>query len=334
LAEPVESFQISRALADLQGCDAGILATSTLHLVWDLFSLLTREPITIFMDAGAYAVTRWGVQRAAMRGAKVCVFPHRDTGALERAVASAAQGRAPVIVTDGFCPKCGRVAPLKDLLSLARRRRGMLVADDTQALGILGEAPNAQMRYGRGGGGSLRWSGLHAPEALVFCSLAKGFGVPIAVLAGNRPWVRKFEESSLTRMHCSPPSTAALRATEHALECNRRDGSARRGRLLALVQRFRRGLSAVGVSMGHWLFPVQTIQPSPGISAPTLHRRLAESGVKAVLHRDENGSPRVSFIVTAAHTVTEIDDAVSTINAVLPNLETSKEVKCEELVYQ
>ena len=82
----------------------------------------------------------------------------------------------------------------------------LLVADDTQALGILGHSPDARMPYGHGGGGSLRWSGIGGPEALVFASLAKGFGVPIAVLAGSRARIREFEEKSLTRVHCSPPS--------------------------------------------------------------------------------------------------------------------------------
>jgi 8-amino-7-oxononanoate synthase len=330
LAEP---FQISRALAHLQGCEAGILAASTLHLAWDLFGLLTKKPIAIFMDAGVYPISRWGVQRAAMRGARVSVFPHHDATALERALTAAREGRTPLIVTDGFCPSCGRVAPLGEYLALARNWGGLLVADDTQALGVLGHSPSAQMPFGYGGGGSLRWSGTSGPEALVFASLAKGFGAPIAVLAGSRERVRDYEGKSLTRVHCSPPSIATLRATEHALACNRREGDARRSTLLTLVQRFRRGLSVVGVATGHGLFPVQTIQSSPGMSAPTLHRRLAERGVRAVLHRGENGSPRVSFLLTARHTPDEIDAAASTINAVLPKPVTSKEIYREEPVY-
>ena len=69
LVEPLSARAIARALADLQGCEAAILAPSTLHLAWDLFGLLAEKPITILMDAGAYSITRWGVQRAAMRGA-------------------------------------------------------------------------------------------------------------------------------------------------------------------------------------------------------------------------------------------------------------------------
>lgn len=315
LAEPVEARQIALALAGMMDCEAATLATSTLHLAWDFFGLLAEKPITIFMDAETYPITRWGVQRAAMRGAAVRVFPHHDAAALGRELAAAPPGRAPVIVTDGFCPGCGRVAPLGEYLALARRRGGLLVADDTQALGILGHTPSARMPYGGGGGGSLRWSGISGPEILVFSSLAKGFGVPLAVLAGSGAWIRKFKENSLTRVHCSPPSTAVLRAAEQALLCNRRDGDPRRGRLLELVRRFRRRARAADLAIGRGQFPVQTIRSAPGMPAPALHQRLAERGLRAVLHRGENDSPRLSFLITSDHTSAEIDTAVSLIAA-------------------
>lgn len=335
LIEPIEALQISQALGELQGCEAATLATSTLHLALGLFDLLAKTPIALFMDAGTYPITRWGVQRAAMRGVPVRTFPHYDATALKGSLSATPRGRVPLVVTDGFCPGCGRVAPFADYLELAGSRGGMLVADDTQALGILGHEPSAAMPYGKGGGGSLIWSGLKNPDVLVYSSLAKGLGVPVAVLAGSRAWIREYEENSLTRVHCSQPSAAILRAAEHAIACNRREGDARRGRLLDLVGRFRRGLRAVGMTIGRGLFPVQTIRScAQGIPASALHRRLAEDGVRAVLNRGENGIPLVSFLLTATHTAAQIDAAVSAIAAassLLPT--TSKEVIHEKPIY-
>jgi 8-amino-7-oxononanoate synthase len=322
LGEPLETGAIARALADLLGAEAAVLGASTFHLAWDVFGLLAENPITIFMDAGAYPITRWGVQRAAMRGAVVRTFRHQDMSALGEAFADGPRGRTPVIVTDGCCPGCGRVAPLAEQLLMARRHRGMLVVDDTQALGLLGRQPDGTMPYGRGGGGSLRWSGATGPEVIVLGSLAKSFGAPLAVLAGSRAFVRRFEERSLTRVHCSPPSTAALRAAEHALLGNRGEGESRRRRLLDLVRRFRRGLRAAGLAVSGGVFPVQSIRPGTGMPAPLLHRRLAERGLRAVLHQGEDNQPRVSFFITSGHTRAEIDAAVSCIAgaAIPPNI--------------
>ncbi|MGB8466860.1 MAG: aminotransferase class I/II-fold pyridoxal phosphate-dependent enzyme [Terrimicrobiaceae bacterium] len=318
LVEPAEAREIGRSLAELQGCEAATLATSTLHLAWDLFDLLAQTPITLFMDAGAYPISRWGAQRAAMRGALVQTFPHHDAAALGRALSAAPRGRVPVIVTDGFCPSCGRVAPLADYLALAQRRGGMLVADDTQALGILGQTPSVRMPYGQGGGGSLRWSGLHAPEALVFSSLAKGFGVPIAVLAGSRAWIRRYEEKSLTRVHCSPPSVATLRAAEHAVEMNRTWGDILRHRLALLVRRFREGLRALGLSASGGLFPIQTLVLPPRVDAEYLHRDLENRGLRTVLRAGrKHAPPQLTFLLTAAQSQSAVQRAVETIDHAL-----------------
>jgi 8-amino-7-oxononanoate synthase len=318
LVEPAPGIQIERALAELQGCEAAILGTSTLHLAWDLFGLLTEKPVTIFMDAGVYPITRWGVQRAAMRGAAVRAFPHYDPNALARKLAAASSNRRPVIVTDGFCPNCGRVAPLAEYFALARRGAGLLVVDDTQALGVLGHSPSAAMPYGRGGGGSLRWSGIGGPQTLVFNSLAKGFGAPLAALAASAAWIRKFREKSLTRVHCSPPSIAALRAAEHALALNHARGDALRSRLASAVLHFRRRLREVGLAAEQWLFPVQTLAQVRGPEASALHERLLGAGVAAVLHQgDQTRAARISFIINRRHRFEEIDAAVSFIATAL-----------------
>jgi 8-amino-7-oxononanoate synthase len=334
-AEAPEVSNISCALAELQGCEAATLGTSTLHLAWDLFALLTNEPSTIFMDAGVYPITRWGVQRAIMRGAAVRTFPHHNARALQRVLGAEPPDRRPIVVTDGFCPNCGHVAPLADYLWLARSRGGLLIADDTQALGILGHSPSVAMPYGRGGGGSLRWSRITGPDALVFSSLAKGFGVPLAVLAASRAWIQKFKNGSLTRVHCSPPSIAVLRAAERALACNRREGDARREKLLGLVRRFQSGLSAIGIAASGSFFPIQSIRTARGTPATVLHERLAKRGAHTVLHGGRQGLPRISFLLTSRHTAGQIDAAVLAIaETSVRQTSRSKEVVYEKCVHR
>jgi len=266
------------------------------------------------MDAGVYPIARWGAQHAAMGGAAVRVFPHHDAAALRRELAAAPRGRAPMIVTDGFCANCGHVAPLGEYLELARHWGGWLVADDTQALGVLGHSPNARRPYGHGGGGSLRWSGVSGPDVLVFNSLAKGFGVPMAVLAGSNARVRQFEERSLTRVHCSPPSAAAFRAAQHAIELNRSWGDALRRRLAHLVRSFREGLRGLGISARGGGFPIQTLVLPPRVDAELLHRDLEERGLRTVLQAGRNDArPRLTLLLTARQPRSAIKLAVAMI---------------------
>ena len=75
---PPGTSTAAQQLAALIGCEQATLAPSTLHLFWDFFAVLSAQPLTIFLDAEVYAVARWGVERAAARGARVYTFRHHD----------------------------------------------------------------------------------------------------------------------------------------------------------------------------------------------------------------------------------------------------------------
>src|SRR5262249_55772568 len=168
LVEPPGADALAAELADLQGCEAATLLPSTLHLFWDLFRVIAGEQTAILCDAGSYPIARWGAERMAGLGRPIRTFPHHDVAALARLVRRLARaGRGPIIVGDGYCPSCGKPAPVAAYAELARRADGHLVLDDTQAMGILGESPCSANPYGTGGGGSLRWHGTFGPHIVV-----------------------------------------------------------------------------------------------------------------------------------------------------------------------
>lgn len=312
LAPPPRARQVAQGLAALQGCESATLAPSTLHLFWDLFGMLAGERVAIYPDAGVYPIAQWGVERAAARGVPVRRFPHHDVEALRRQLKRYARhGSWPLVVADGFCPACGRPAPIAGYLESVRRFGGYLILDDTQALGILGHTPDPGAPYGRGGGGSLRWSKVGGPDLLLVSSLAKGFGAPVAALSGSRDLISRFEARSETQMHTSPPSVAVIHAAEHALALNREHGDELRLRLARLVGYFRQRLAKEGMSANGGLFPVQTIAPIPGLDAASLYTRLLRAGVRMVLQSGRNGhDARCSFLITTLHQPRDLDLAV------------------------
>jgi 8-amino-7-oxononanoate synthase len=316
LHTPAGAATVAAELAMLQGIDAATLATSTLHVFWDLFGMLGGDrKVAIHIDAGAYPVARWGVERAACRGAEVHEFGHHDADGLARSArAAAGRGCRPIVVADGICPACGRTAPLPRYVDVARRHGGHLVIDDTQALGVLGEAPGPLAPYGHGGGGAARWHAIAGPELIVVSSLAKGFGVPLAALTGTREFVASFEARSQTRVHSSPPSVANLRGAEHALALNRAVGDSLRLRLARRVMHFRARIAELGLRTLGGLFPMQTLSLSPMLDATVLHRRLLDRRVAAVLHRPRSTSPPLlSLLITARHRFAEIDAAIDAL---------------------
>src|SRR5437588_733092 len=147
------------------------------------------------------------------------------------------------------------------------------------------------------GGGSLRFHAIEGPHLIVIASLAKGFGVPLAVLAGARSEVERFAARSATQMHSSPPSIAALRAAERALALNRSEGAARRARLARLVLLFRAELAEAGIPVSGGIFPVQALPAMPARHAVAAQTELARRGVRAVAQRLTRGRGRLCFLL-------------------------------------
>ena len=304
LQPPLRSAAIADEFAALVGCERATPVASTLHLFWDLFGLLARDRVRIYMDEGCYAIARWGVERAAARGVPVREFPHRDVTALRDLIEQDRHARCrPIVVADGYCPTCEGAAPVKEFVQCIAPHHGYVVLDDTQALGVLGKQ----------GGGSLRWQDVKSPHVIVGSSLAKGFGAPMAMLAGSASLIRHFEAESDTRVHCSPPSIAALHAAEQALDVNRRYGDRLRRYLVQLVRRLQAGLQAIGLAADGGLFPVQTLRPA-GVAAEVLRGRLLRLGIRTiVVQRCREVGARVAFLITALHRRSDIDMAVKAI---------------------
>ena len=316
LGLPGPAHVVAGGLADLVWCDRATLARSTVHAFIDLIPMLAGQGSAIFVDAGAYPIGQWGVERAVGRGVPARRFAHHDVAALRASMRDrSVAGRRPLVLTDGVCPGCGDLAPLRSYLEAAQAAGGLLVVDDTQALGVLGRDPSAAAPYGRGGGGSLPFAGLRSQHVVVVASLAKGLGAPIAVVAASRPLVRLFEDSSQTRAHCSPPSAADLHAAAAALRANRYRGDRLRRTLWLRVQRFRRLLAGTGLRTADSSFPVQAVFLAGG-EAARLHRHLLGHGIRTVLQaRGCRSEAAVVFVITAAHTPSDIDRTADALAA-------------------
>jgi 8-amino-7-oxononanoate synthase len=312
LGVPARARRLAERLASVQGLEGATLAPSTLHVFWDLFAMPTARSWTLFVDGGAYAVARWGAERAAGRGTPVRRFTHYDPVSLRRSLSEAPDARRPVVVADGACAGCGRIAPLSDLVAGVDGRGGLVVLDDTQALGLLGRTPSAHAPYGTGGGGSARLHATGARRVVVVASMAKGFGVPMAALSGPRDLVSAFEAEAESRVHCSPVSFADVAAAEHALDVNEWSGDARRARLAHLVMRFRAGIGAHRLeTVG--LFPVQGVAAEDD-DPVELQQHLMARGHRTVLHRPAcRDAVRTSVVIRAAHTPEQIDDVIDAI---------------------
>jgi len=310
LESPPGAEELESGLAALTGCEAALLATSTLHAFFDLFAALAGPRTTVLIDHSAYPISGWAVRRAGAH-TRVRFFPPCDFEALHWLLRRSS-GFRPLVVTDGVAPISGVPAPLAAYSKLAAMYGGFVVVDDTQALGILGSSPGGCPPYGRGGGGSLQHAGIRSNEVIIVSSLAKALGVPVAMIGGSRSIVDRLRSSGLMRKHASPPSVAVISAGIQALEANRRDGDRLRNKLARSVARFRKGLIRTGIAANGTLFPVQPLHLHRGQAFP-VYGMLLRQGIRAVLQRNAAGSAQISFLLTARHSSEDIDEVLAAL---------------------
>lgn len=318
LEEPPGAQNLAHELAELMGADAGLLYPSTLHLFRDAFQIAAPSSALLLFDAAAYPIARWGAERNELAGTPVETFPHHDVEVLERRARKARRtGQRPVIVTDGLCASCGRVAPLPALARIAADAGGQLVLDDTQAVGVLGETPTPETPLGTAGGGSLRWFGLHSSNIICGASLAKAFGSPLAVLAGSSGFVKRAMGDGETRIHTSPPSVADILAAKHALLISAARGDALRARIVQLVERLWAGARRLGLQLRSLLpVPMQTIAMPSVQAARTAMAALDASGIRALITRScRHKEPGLTVLITARHSPADIDRLVAALAA-------------------
>lgn len=309
LEEPLAAGKIAQAIARQQYQESGMLYPSTLHLFWDLFNWLVRQPVVIFYDRDAYPIALQILQRhLCQRKVSSYGFSHRHPEAL-RAMLNryTRKGRRPVIISDGWCTQCGRVLPLREYTRWLAPYNGLLILDDTQALGILGYRKRAAQQFGAGGGGTTPWLRLSYRNVISGSSLAKGFGVPAAALCGPAKWVRAIREVSFTRMHCSPISMAAMAALLRVIERNPIEGEVRRQQLQRRILQFRKGLRTLLPDNDRNIFPVQQLFSPQAGDLNRVHQHLHKRGIRAVLTRGHDHGTALTFLLRADHSRQDID---------------------------
>ena len=295
LQEPAGARQLATELARLQGCQGACLLPSTLHLFWDLFGMLAAEPLAILIDGGSYPIARWGAERAQALGLPLQLFRSGEVATLQQlAHRWQRAGRRPLIVADGYVPGSEQPPPLARYAQIAEDGGGYLLLDDTQVLGLSGKQ----------GGGSARQHGLGGERLIIAASLAKGFGVPLALLGASRAVLRRFEAHSQTRVHASPPSAAVLAAARRALDINLRHGDSLRARLAANVAQWRGGMQRAGIASLGGTFPVQRLPGLARLQAP-----LAQAGVRALAQTD-GGAGALTFLLRADHVPAQLAQVI------------------------
>jgi glycine C-acetyltransferase/8-amino-7-oxononanoate synthase len=293
--------ELERRLAAFKGYDAALLFGSGYLANTGAIAALAQRGAVVFSDELNHASI---IDGCRLSRAETFVYRHRDTEHLEWALRRSG-GRGGLIVTDGVFSMDGDVAPLADLLRLARDHGARLMVDEAHATGCLG----------RGGRGSVADAGLGGEVDLVVGTLGKALGSYGAYVCASDETIEYLLNVARPFVFSTappPPTVAAALAALELLESR----PARVGRLRANAEALRSALASEGLPTGDSRTQIVPVEVGDASTAMELCERLLCAGVFAQGIRPPTvpeGSSRLRLTVMATHREEELREAASVL---------------------
>lgn len=299
--------RLEERLADFKGYRSALLFGSGFLANTGVVQALARRGEVVFSDALNHASI---VDGCRLAGAETFVYDHADLDHLEWGLREA-EGRGSLIVTDGVFSMDGDVAPLAEIVELARRYDARVMVDDAHGTGTLG--PD--------GRGSVAAAGLEDEIDVLVGTLGKSLGSYGAYVCCDRPLAKYLVNTARTLIFSTalaPPQVAAAMAALELL----REEPRRVERLQRNARVLREALGEHGLpTAGDGETPIVPLVVGGADDAVAASERALERGAFAQAIRPPtvpDGSSRLRLTVMASHTGTELREAAGIVAGAVP----------------
>jgi 5-aminolevulinate synthase len=227
--------RLEEELADLHGKEAALVFTSgwisNLAAISTIAGLL--PDCLILSDALNHNSMIEGVRRS---GCEKKVWRHNDVAHLEALLAAQDKARAKLVVFESLYSMDGDIAPIAEVVALAKKYGALTYIDEVHAVGM----------YGPRGGGLSEREGLMGEIDVIEGTLAKGFGGLGGYIAASAVLIDAVRSYAPQFIFTStlPPSVAAAAA---AAVRHLKSSSVERERHQAMARTVKHALRAAGL---------------------------------------------------------------------------------------
>src|SRR5690349_19369165 len=245
------------ALKDFYAMDHAMVFSTGYQANLGIISTIAGKEDYIVLDIDSHASIYDGCK---MGDAQIVPFRHNDLDALEKRLKRIPEGAGKLVILEGVYSMLGDIAPLKEMIAVAKANGAMVLVDEAHSMGFIG--PN--------GRGVAEDQGVLDDVDFVIGTFSKSVGTVGGFCVSNHP---KFE---ILRLVCRPyvftaslpPSVVATAATSIRKLMH---GSNKRAHLWENSKTLHRGLTERGFQLG-------TAEPQSAIIAvimPDLERGAA-----------------------------------------------------------
>jgi 8-amino-7-oxononanoate synthase len=295
--------ELERRLAAFKGYEASLLFGSGYLANTGVIAALAGRGEVVFSDELNHASI---VDGCRLSRAETFVYRHGDVEHLGWGLRQAGE-RAVLVVSDGVFSMDGDVAPLPELLGLARRHGARLMVDEAHATGAVGP----------GGRGSVSAAGLSGEVDVVVGTLGKALGSYGAYVCANAETIEFLLNTARPFIFSTAPPPAAAGGALAALGVLEAEPELVE-RLQANAATLRTALGAEGLDVGASATQVVPVEVGAAETTMELCERALRRGVFAQGIRPPTvpeGSSRLRFTAMATHRPEELAGAARVVGA-------------------
>lgn len=189
---------LEERIAQFEGRPAAILfCTGYVANVGVITALVGRQDIVIVDRLNHASI----IDAVRLSGAKLLVYPHRDTTRLEDILKRYKAVKKKLIVTDSVFSMDGDFAPLPAIIRLARKYKAITMVDEAHATGIIGPS----------GRGVSEHFGVAEDIDIIMGTLSKAIGSLGGFVAGSRELINYLHNKARSFIYTTalPPAVCA-----------------------------------------------------------------------------------------------------------------------------
>lgn len=291
--------KLEEKIADFKGTEASLIFNTGYMANIGIISSLCDRKWVIFSDKNNHASI---IDGCLLSGAKLVRYKHCDMDDLERKIRQH-KGENNLIVTDGVFSMDGDIAPLPDIIKLAKKFGMITMVDDAHGVGVLGE----------NGSGTAAYYKVSDEIDIQMGTLSKAIGSVGGYVAGKQYFIDYFRNFSRSFIFSTalPPSTIAV--SLKAIEIIEKD-EATRIHLLELAKWFKNKLNEAGFYVTNTKTPIIPVIIGDAKKAVKLSESLLEEGIYAPAIRPptvQKGTSRLRISLMATHTYEDLENVVN-----------------------
>jgi len=228
--------ECEEALKEFYAMDHAMVFSTGYQANLGIISTIAGKEDYIILDIDSHASIWDG---CSLGNAQVVPFKHNDIDAMEKRLKRVPEGAGKLVVLEGVYSMLGDIAPLKEMIAIAKANGAMVLVDEAHSMGFIG--PN--------GRGVAEEQGVLDEVDFVIGTFSKSVGTVGGFCVSNHP---KFE---VMRLVCRPyvftaslpPSVVATAATSIR---KLMQGQEKRAHLWENSRTLHGGLKALGFTLG------------------------------------------------------------------------------------